>query len=107
MHYTFSIYYLVANILYVDKLILSKLFLNSVLSTLLLREYGASQHFADRGVRRSQKALKFIYDLLSVWTRDIKANNLYHIELHIFYPFALDCIVLNRIKSKSYRTASL
>ncbi len=102
MHYTFSIYYFVANILYVDKL-----FLKRILSSLLLHEYGASQHFADRGVRRSQKALKLIYDLLSVWTRDIKANNLYHIELHIFSPFALNCIVLNRIKSKTYRTVSL
>ncbi len=43
------------NILYVDWLS----------SSLVLREYDTSQQYGDRAVR-SQKALKLIYDLLSV-----------------------------------------
>ncbi len=42
----------------------------------LLREYGVSQLYGDRGIR-SENALQLVYDLLSVWTKGINANYLY------------------------------
>ncbi len=49
----------------------------------------------------------FVYDLLSVRTKEIKVNYLHHIELHsiIFFPLRrieLNHIVLNRIEIGSH-----
>ena len=48
---------------------------------------------------KSQMALKLLYDLPYVWTKEIKVNYLYHIELH-------SIIFLQCVESKSNRTGS-
>ncbi len=74
-------------------------------SPLQLCEYDVSQNYGDRGVRR-QKAVKLIYDLLSVWNKEIKAKFLYYIELCSIIFFSIESYCIEPHCVESYRIGS-
>lgn len=75
-----------------------KPFLKHVFSTPLLLQYLNMTHHNTTETEALEVRRHFIYDLLSVWTKEIKLSVPYWIELHHFFSIALNHIVLNRIE---------